>query len=294
MTRDEDFIGQLEGYLDEYEGQTPLPDAVRDAIRAELPNTKQIGPITGLMRDLSMNTTKSAPVRYGLVAAVAIAAVVLGAALFSRGPNVGGDQDSPTPSASPILIEPMGTGATNRLAAGRYYVDDPFPVRVSFELAPGWTASGYLSGGSFLLLSGDFNPSGELTIQVVDNVFVDPCDPDAGLREPPVGPSVDDLVSALGNLPSVEATAAVDVTVDGYAGKQLELTKAPSAAAACDPLTLWSTSAGDLRMGTEETFELLLFHVDGVRLVVAAGHNPRVSEEALAEQRAVVDSIQIP
>ena len=37
MTRNDDFIGQLEGYLDEYEGSTPLPDEVRDAIRAELP-----------------------------------------------------------------------------------------------------------------------------------------------------------------------------------------------------------------------------------------------------------------
>ena len=41
MTRDDDFIGQLEGYLDEYEGSTPLPDEVRDAIRAQLPSTQQ-------------------------------------------------------------------------------------------------------------------------------------------------------------------------------------------------------------------------------------------------------------
>ena len=41
MTRDDDFIGQLEGYLDQYEGSTPLPDEVRDAIRAELPSTQQ-------------------------------------------------------------------------------------------------------------------------------------------------------------------------------------------------------------------------------------------------------------
>ena len=44
MTREDQFIGQLERYLDEYEGITPLPEAVRDAIRAELPKTKQAGP----------------------------------------------------------------------------------------------------------------------------------------------------------------------------------------------------------------------------------------------------------
>jgi hypothetical protein len=47
-------------------------------------------------------------------------------------------------------------------------------------------------------------------------------------------------------------------------------------------------------MGAEETFELLILDVDGVHLVVAAGYSPQVSEEALAEIRAVVDSIQIP
>ena len=40
MTRDE-FIGLLGGYLDEYEGSTPMPEHVRDAIRADLPSTRQ-------------------------------------------------------------------------------------------------------------------------------------------------------------------------------------------------------------------------------------------------------------
>ena len=39
MTAHDPFINQLEDYLDEYEGNTPLPEAVRDAIRAELPST---------------------------------------------------------------------------------------------------------------------------------------------------------------------------------------------------------------------------------------------------------------
>ena len=42
MTRDDDdFTGQLEGYLDEYLGSTPLPDEPRDAIRAQLPSIRQ-------------------------------------------------------------------------------------------------------------------------------------------------------------------------------------------------------------------------------------------------------------
>ena len=55
----------------------------------------------------------------------------------------------------------------------------------------------------------------------VDNVFADPCR--ARLADPPVGPTVDDLVTALADLPG-DATTAIDVTVDGFDGKQIEFT----------------------------------------------------------------------
>ncbi len=41
---------------------------------------------------------------------------------------------------------------------------------------------------------------------------------------PPVGPNVDDLVTAWANVPELAATAPVDITVDGYIGKQIEFT----------------------------------------------------------------------
>ena len=50
MTRDDTFVEQLENYLDEYEGLTPLPDLVRDDVRAALPSTNQVGPMPGLRR----------------------------------------------------------------------------------------------------------------------------------------------------------------------------------------------------------------------------------------------------
>ncbi len=59
MTRDDDFIPQLEAYLDEYEGTNPLPDAVRHAVRAQLSTTRQIGPVLGPMRDLMMSNVSA-------------------------------------------------------------------------------------------------------------------------------------------------------------------------------------------------------------------------------------------
>ena len=56
----------------------------------------------------------------------------------------------------------------------------------------------------------------------ISNIYADGCQ--WVLLDPPVGPTVDDLVAAWANLPDFAATAAVDVTVDGYAGKQIEFT----------------------------------------------------------------------
>ena len=42
MTSDDRFIGQLEVYLDRFDGETPLPDQVRAEIYVALPRTRQV------------------------------------------------------------------------------------------------------------------------------------------------------------------------------------------------------------------------------------------------------------
>ena len=61
---------------------------------------------------------------------------------------------------------------------------------------------------------------GFVTAQV-GNIYADPCQWES---VPPFGPTVDDLVAAWANVPGFDATATTDVTVDGYAGKQIEFT----------------------------------------------------------------------
>ena len=58
---------------------------------------------------------------------------------------------------------------------------------------------------------------------IVENVVADPCSPNEEPRDPPAGPTVDDLVAAISTLDGFEASAPLDVTVDGYHGKQLTL-----------------------------------------------------------------------
>jgi hypothetical protein len=113
MTRDDDFIGQLEGYLDEYEGMTPLPGEVRDAIRSELPSTRQSGLRWGQMRYLPMSNNA----KLGLAAAAVVALAIIGVGVLLRPPSGAPiatvvETPSPPPSASglPTLFMPGSRG----------------------------------------------------------------------------------------------------------------------------------------------------------------------------------------
>lgn len=100
MTRNDDFIGQLEDYLDVHEGQTPLPDAIRDAIRAELPKTKQVGPLVGLARFPTMSN----PFKIGIAAAVIGLAAIIGLTYYNT-------QVGPSPTATPSSSPSPGAGS---------------------------------------------------------------------------------------------------------------------------------------------------------------------------------------
>ena len=105
MTRDDDFIGQLEGYLEEYEGSTPLPDEVREAIRAQLPSIQQRPASWLARRTFAMHPM----LRFGAaVTAVAIVSLLTYIAMS------GGIRTGPAPS-------PTQAAAT------------PIPVREAFE-----------------------------------------------------------------------------------------------------------------------------------------------------------------
>jgi hypothetical protein len=98
MTRNDDFIQRLEAYLDEYEGLTPLPSSVRDAVRAEVPRTKQAGPLSGLARYVTMDISR--PAQMALAAAAAILLIAGGLFVFN-GRNVSGPTEpTPTPTVS--------------------------------------------------------------------------------------------------------------------------------------------------------------------------------------------------
>ena len=94
---------------------------------------------------------------------------------------------------------------------GTYVLQDPFPVHLSMTVPDGWTDHG---GPELTRDGGDTN----LRFRVVDNLE-DSC-PDA--IEPPLGPSIDDLVSYLEALPNIDISEIRYDTLDGYRAAYLE------------------------------------------------------------------------
>lgn len=307
MTREDDFIGQLEGYLDEFEGMTPLPGAVRDAIRAELPSTRQIGPVTGLMRDLNMTMKMSAPIRYGLVAAVVVAAVVLGAALLGRGPNIGGEPESPTESSQPTSSpEPSAVSALpdGVLLPGTYSIrpQDISSPRVLVTVPAGWYGGGFgisksnsiapPDGAGVTLWGGPFN------------VYEDPCHWSTSLPSSPTGPTVGDLAAALAAQPTREATTPTDVAVGGFSGKAFELTVPADLTfdtvdgfAECDEgeFRSWISPDGNsfrVHQGPGQHDRLWIVDVEGTRVVVDATFYDGTPAADMSEVQAILDSIR--
>jgi hypothetical protein len=259
MTRDPDLIGLIEGYLDDFEGHTPLPDATRDAIRARLPSTTQRPAWWPGWRFPDMNSIT----KIGLaVAAVAVAAV-LGFNYLANA-NVGGPGPAdPSPTSTPTAVADPG-------GPRPYAIGAPFPVRITLELPDGWQAWASTADVHGLVVDnamGDGSSGWGPAFWIVQNVYADPCAIGSRL-DPQLGPSVDDLADALTSLPGYEATVPTPVTVSGFSGVEFQLT-APEYGDDCPNHRTWSTFTEPRSMYPGETNRIQILDVDGVRLVLS-------------------------
>jgi hypothetical protein len=289
MTRQDDFIDQLEGFLDEFEGNTPLPGEVRDAIRAQIPSIQQRPAWWPARRFPSMNNTA----KFSVAAAVVAVAALLGFN-YLVAPNIGspglGDPTpslTPIPTPTPAVFDEQPEGEV--VAPGSYLITEVEPFRITVTVPDGWQnvrVPGLLWGEGVVL-----------GFWYVDNVFVDPCASDLGLLDPAVGPTVDDLATAFGNVPGLEATSPTDVTVDGFAGKQMELT-ATAAWDGCfgNEAVLWPIDGGpDAKPPPDpgDLERLWILDVNGDRLVISSTVTPDASDEVQGELEAIFASVQI-
>jgi hypothetical protein len=134
---------------------------------------------------------------------------------------------------------------------------------------------------------------------VISNIYADGCHHSP--LAPPVGPTVDDLAEAWANLPQYSATAAIDLTVDGYAGKQVGFTVPDYNVAECggrgdDPsFFVWQVSdrAGFFAIAPNQQIDQRILDVNGTRLVISAYYSPSSPPQDRAALNEALASIQI-
>jgi hypothetical protein len=115
--------------------------------------------------------------------------------------------------------------------------------------------------------------------------------------DPPVGPTVNDLVTALTTIADTEVSEVTDVEVDGHPGKRFDLTTTVVPAdAGCDNdpwLSLWTGPAGTTSVVPGPTnLRFTIVDVDGTRLVMSTQWWDATQSADVAEANAIADSIR--
>lgn len=278
MTRHSDFIGLVEGYLDDVEGHTHLPDATRDAIRARLPLTSQRPAWWPGWRFRDMNGIMKSTLA---VAAVAVAAV-LGLNYLS-GSNIGGPVPGPTSTPSPTAAPLPPSGSA--LEAGRYRLQVVgSPMTATFAAAEGWNSEGlYIEQPEHDM---------QLAIWKARRVYVDACSPSSGAVQASEM-SVDDLVQTLDDQVSTDLSEPSAVAVGGYDGVRVELATSNGIdPATCDGQSLYAwVGASDSIRSHSGSDALWILDVDGDTIIVLAAYElGDPAAEAAAQE--VVDTIE--
>jgi len=240
----------------------------------------------------------------GLVAAAAVVALVVGVQLLnSPGANTGGPGEEPTSTPTPTATASPTQAAG--LPEGPFALTDGsvgtggVPATVTIP-GPGWHGepdSGVLCKGADECAdppdgAGMIGPwFGEFY------VYGDPCEWSTTTPDEPAT-TVDELVSALTNQASRDASAPVDVTLGGYEGKFITLHVPEDADfAACDRGYFGSWAVpGDptpsrYHQGPGQIDLLWIVDLDGVLTVMDASHYDQTPANDVDELRAIVESM---
>ena len=288
MTRNDRLVDLVTDWLEDQPDKAS--DRLLDSVLTDLQTAPQRARWRVALRRFPMFSSNSLRVATAL-GAVALVAVIGFAMLGGRGALGPGASAPPTerPSPQPTTITFISTAQD--LSAGTYRIDDgDFPPYL-LTVPDGWH---YGDGLVNRPRPGQEVPPVSIQFWAgVEHVYAHPCQWLA--TQFAAGPTVDDLAEALADQPLRNATEPVDVTLDGYAGKYLELS-VPSDIdfSECDVdegqgrFFSWD---GRYHQGPGQVDRLWILDVDGSRLVIDAFQMPYSTAEERAEQQAVVDSI---
>ena len=233
------------------------------------------------------------------------AALLVGAVACSDDDDSSSSEESSTTTSTTTAppdepTDMMSVDPDDELALGAYFIDPDddaaTPLTVTYDIADeGWGPW----MGAVKRTDGEHV---NMNITTVTNVVTDGC-LDHSPADPTVGPTVDDLATALSALSPFEATSPpTDVTILGYEGKHLVVTVPDGPFTECEEeqqLHSWIAPflGGSYHgyNGPEPglTEEFWILDVDGTRLVLEFNTSPDAPADAVAERQAIFDSIQI-
>lgn len=248
-------------------------------------------------------------VGFGLAAAALVAVVLIGSQLLgSPTPGVGSGttpSPEPSPTTAPSEAEPSVEPSTG---AGSPVVwldgsDGGVPITMTVP-APGWDPD-----LNFFAIERNGNsapPDGAAILAFTNrsawSVPGDPCHFESTLPDTPSA-TVDELVAALSAQALRDASAPVDITVDGHAGKSITLHVPDPVPADCDNDQFCTMVDPTVTSGPPEDAcariaqspgqidELWIVVVDGMAVIIDAAYYEGTPDEHVEEMRAIVDSI---
>ena len=239
-----------------------------------------------------MNTT----LKFGLAAVVVAVAALIGINYLGSPSNVGGPGLNPTvePTPSP---EPSPSDAGGLPRVITYTPGGGVEITMTVA-APGWEGDDILQWGD----NGASAPDGAGMISFAGPefyVYGDPCAWSSTIPEAPAT-TVDEVIDALANQASREASAPEDVTVNGYAGKRIILQMAEDVDfTACDEgfFALLGesrgTTADDVGRYSQDPGqieELWVVDVGGSIVVMDGVYYPDTTPSVVDELRAILAS----
>jgi hypothetical protein len=301
MSTDRDVSRIVRSWLNEDRHEDA--DRVLNSVLDQLDTTPQRRTLWSAWRFPIMNNV----LRVGLAAAAVVIIAVIAINLLPGSPTPGGTV-SPSPSApAEPSSEPSSTPAG--LPVGSSFVlsdgqpsggEAPGSVAMTVTIpAPGWFGA---PDDGILLKNDDADPpdgAGMIVWAGVDHLYVygDPCGWSSTRPETP-STTVDEVVAALTAQASRDASAPVDITLDGYAGKAITLHVPDDADfTQCDEgfFGSWSQGTTDLspqryHQGPGQIDEVWILDVDGLLVVIDWDYYAGTPQADVDELRAIVES----
>jgi hypothetical protein len=271
------------------------PERLLEASRAAIRTTSQRRAWwpAGRVPNMNNNIVRIAAV----VAAVAVAGFI-GYQLLGAPTPIG--PPAPPPSVSPSA-EPSATPELTPtsfddhpggvLLPGPYVLTGLGPFEIIFTLPGGWEK---LAVPNMVWTREDDKST--VSFGTIDDLVSDPCDPSQGYVG--VGPTADDLVTALEAVPGFAVNSSEETSISGFTGTMVDIDWSEAGCAEGVEALLVVRQPGDFvdpHPGASDSLfdRWYVLDVDGERLVIATQAHSNATSTRVEEIQSILDSIQI-